>query len=503
MTAQNMMFYKNIGKNTALILLAAALEILSFPPFNYYWLSFVFAVPLFIFLHRERRLVYLLIGFFVYRILVALGIVYFVFDPIMFFALALIFLGLPLSFYFIGKLRKELAFPSLLALWPFWEQLEAYYTALPNFIMVIGNALGQSPFLGLASFGGLTTLTVFAISINLLIFSAFYYWRDKKQLSIFIIGLFFVLLSGWQASRFFLEENKNNYFSRQNIKKIALISDNGYLDEIFKNQNLDPIQLTQAIDDALTPVLFELMSKEIDIVVLPEAMIDVDFDQSVNERAFSRFKIANNGILVAKYGELAAKLNKSLVAGITSIQEGKRYNTLLFFDGNGELIDIFNKKFLTITGEYWPFGDWRPFYFNWILKLGSKEVERYKNYAIFDQSKSFSPGETKSVRLGNLIIAPVICLEIHYPAEIKRRLGAEGNLILNTSSNMWISAGSKQYLDLTNNLRRIESVWLRSPITVNGRREPSGLITPDGKIISSDFETKDKNYNIFIVDVRI
>lgn len=498
-----MMFYKNIGKNTALILLAAALEILSFPPFNYYWLSFVFAVPLFIFLHRERRLVYLLIGFFVYRILVALGIVYFVFDPIMFFALALIFLGLPLSFYFIGKLRKELAFPSLLALWPFWEQLEAYYTALPNFIMVIGNALGQSPFLGLASFGGLTTLTVFAISINLLIFSAFYYWRDKKQLSIFIIGLFFVLLSGWQASRFFLEENKNNYFSRQNIKKIALISDNGYLDEIFKNQNLDPIQLTQAIDDALTPVLFELMSKEIDIVVLPEAMIDVDFDQSVNERAFSRFKIANNGILVAKYGELAAKLNKSLVAGITSIQEGKRYNTLLFFDGNGELIDIFNKKFLTITGEYWPFGDWRPFYFNWILKLGSKEVERYKNYAIFDQSKSFSPGETKSVRLGNLIIAPVICLEIHYPAEIKRRLGAEGNLILNTSSNMWISAGSKQYLDLTNNLRRIESVWLRSPITVNGRREPSGLITPDGKIISSDFETKDKNYNIFIVDVRI
>jgi len=490
-------------KNIILIFLAAALEILSFPPFNYYWFSFVFAVPLFIFLYKERRLVYLLIGFFAYRILACLGITYFIFDPIMFFASALIFLGLPLSFYFIGKLKKELTFPSLLALWPLWEQLEARYTALPSFITVIGNVLGQSPFLGLVSFGGLMTLTVFAILINLLIFGAFYYWRNKKRSAILIAGLFCVLLLGWQASRFFLEENKNSYFSRQNIKKIALISDNGYLDKIFKNQNLNSIQLTQAINGALDPILVDIKDKEIDVVVLPEAMIDVDFDESIDKEAFLRFKIANNGILIAKYGELAAKLDKSLVAGITSIQEGKRFNTLLFFDGQGELVNIFNKKFLTMTGEYWPFGDWRPFYFNWLLKLGSKEMERYKNYAIFDQSKSFSSGETKSIRLGDLIIASAICLEIHYPIEIKKRLGTEGNLILNTSSNMWVSAGSKQYLDLTNNLRRIESVWLKTPITVNGRREPPGLITPDGKTISSDFETKNKNYNIFIVNIGI
>ena len=78
LTTQRMTLYKNLGKNAALIFLAAALEILSFPPFNYYWLSFVFAMPLFIFLREERRLVYLLVGLFAYRILAGLGIVAFV-----------------------------------------------------------------------------------------------------------------------------------------------------------------------------------------------------------------------------------------------------------------------------------------------------------------------------------------------------------------------------------------------------------------------------------------
>ncbi len=502
--------YKNLGKSAILIFLAVALEILSFPPFNYYWLSFVFAVPLFIFLRKERRLVYLLIGFFIYRILASLGIVYFVFDPIMFFTSALIFLGLPLSFYLIGKLRKELAFLSLLILWPFWDQLEAYYTALPGFIMVVGNALGQSPFLGLASFGGLTTLTVFAIFVNLAVFFGFYYWKwkpDKRRFIFASTGLVLFLLLGWQSSQFLLKENKENYFSRQNAKRIALVSDNGYFDEIFTNKNFNSQQLTVAMDWALGLVLNDLKNKEFDIAILPEAMIDVDFDKSVNEEAFLKFKIANSGILISKYGELAAKLNRSLVAGITSVQEGKRYNTLLFFDGNGELVDIFNKKFLTMTGEYWPFGDWRPFYFDWGLKLISKSdpqiAERYRNYAVFNPSKNFSPGETKSVQLGDLVIAPAICLEIHYPNEIKKRLGTDGNMILNTSSNMWVSVGLKQYLNLTNNLRRIESVWLKTPITVNGRQESPALITPDGKTISSDFETNGKNYNIFIVDVRI
>lgn len=499
-----MRFYQK----AALIFLAAALEILAFPPFNWYWLSFVFAVPLFIFLNKERRLIYILIGFFIYRILAGLGIVYFVFDPIMFFASALIFLGLPLSFYFIGKIKKELAFASLLIFWPLFDQLEAYYTALPNFIMVAGNALGQSPFLGLASFGGLTGLTVFVIFVNLLAFFGVCYRKpDKNRLIFASIALASILLLSWQISDFLLHKNKNEYFSRQNAKKIALISDNGYLDDVFKRKNFNPLQLRRDISSVTNNLLNDLKEKEFDVAILPEAMIDIDFDNSVDREAFSKFKIANNGILIAEYRKFAVNLGKYLIVGITSVQEGKRYNTLLFFDKNGEIVDIFNKKFLTMSGEYWPFGDWRPFYFDSGLKRISKSnpqiAERYKDYAVFNKNNNFSRGETKSVKIGDLVFAPAICLEIHYTGEIKRRVKTRSNVILNTSSNMWLYTGIDHYLNLTNNLRRIESVWLKTPITINGRKEPPALITPDGKIINSDFQRKDKNYNIFVVDVRI
>ena len=94
MRHSEMKFYQK----AALIFLAAVLEIPAFPPFSWYWFSFVFAFPLFIFLNKERRLIYILIGFFVYRILTGLGVAYFIFDPIMFFASASIFLWLMLEF---------------------------------------------------------------------------------------------------------------------------------------------------------------------------------------------------------------------------------------------------------------------------------------------------------------------------------------------------------------------------------------------------------------------
>jgi len=492
-----------------LIFLSVWIQISAFPPLNWWWFSFIFAIPLLIFLNKENRLLFLLSGFFIYRIFTGLGLVYFVFDPLMFFASALIFLALPLSFYFIKKINKEIALGSLLILWPIFDYLEAYYTALPNFIMVIGNALGNSPFLGLAGFGGLIGLTVFAIFINLLIFFGFFYEKlSKKHFIISFIILTIVLFFGWRISEFMLDKNKKEYFSRPNIEKIALISDDGYLDNLFKEKNFNsPTQLRNEIARVVSELSVDLKKEEFNIIVFPEAMIDINFDNSVNEDAFLKFGINNNGILINEYGKLAASLDKNLITNITSIQNGRKYNTLLFFNKNGEITDIFNKKFLTMSGEYWPFKKWKPFYFDWLLNKISKTdpeiVERFKDYAIFNGNNNFSRGETKSVKINNLILAPAVCLEIHYPGEIKRRVKIGGDAILNTSSNMWLYNGIDHYLNLTNNLRRIESVWLKVPLMVNGRKEPPMIIMPDGKsIIAKDFKTNNKHYNVFIIEIN-
>jgi len=488
-----------------LISIAAILEILASPPLSWYWLIFIFAVPLFIFLEKERNLFHLLVGLLSYRLLASLGITYFVFDPFLFLASILIFSGLPLSFYFIKRLaNKNLAFLSLIILWPFWELLEARYTALPNFSMTTGSALGPSPFLGLASFGGLPTLTTFIILINFLVFAVYRRMKEKKPVKFSIVLLAIVLASGFIISQLSLWKNANDYQLLKNIKKLALVSDNGYLDKVFKNKEFEPSQLSQKIDEALTPLFNDLKNRDSDVVVLPEAMIDLDLDKTINQEAFDKFKISNNGILITKYAELAKRLNKSLVANTVSIQSAKRYNTLLFFNNRGELVDIFNKKNLVITGEYWPFGDWRPFYFDLILNLAPDLKKQYLNYPIYDVSKNFSRGETKTVQLDDLILAPAECSEIHYLNEIQARVKLGGRVILNPSSNLWLPTGIllNQYLRLADNLRKIESVWLEVPITSNGRRTWPSLVTPDGKIISADYTSENKNYNILMVEVR-
>ncbi len=486
---------------------AAILEIIASPPFNLYWLIFIFVVPLFIFLEKERNLFHLLLGLLSYRFLASLGITYFVFDPFLFLASILIFSGLPLSFYFIKRLvNKNVAFLSLIILWPFWELLEARYTALPNFAMTTGSALGPSIFLGLAAFGGLPTLIIFIIIINLLIFGIYWQIKNKKLIKLLIVTLMIILAAGALVSQLLLNKNAAEYQSLKNIKRLALISENGYYDRIFKTKILTPEQLSQTIDEALTPLFNDLKSqdKDFDIVVLPESMIDLDLRNTTNRAAFDKFKISNNGVLITKYGELAKKLNKGLVANIISVQDAKRYNTILFFNRHGELVDIFNKKNLVISGEYWPFGNWRPFYFYWMKYFDPQLYHQYQEYPFFNPSKSFSRGTTRTAQLDDLIFATAECSEIHYPDEMRARVKLGGQLILNLSSNLWLPEGEflNQYLRLSDNLRRIESAWLKVPVASNGRRTWTTFATPDGKITSAGYISSGKNYNIFIIGVK-
>ena len=102
-------------------------------------------------------------------------------------------------------------------------------------------------------------------------------------------------------------------------------------------------------------------------------------------------------------------------------------------------------------------------------------------------------------------MASLICLEIHYLRDLKnyKKMGAQ--LFVNPTSNRWLDLGLYHFLYLTNNLRKIESVWLKTPIILSGVKDYAGIITPDGKIQSVNFENKNnaKNYEIFIGEIKI
>lgn len=485
----------------ALLILAAALQILSLSPLNLYWLAFVFVVPILFLLEREKRLWAALIGFFIYRIIAMTGIVYFVFDPIMFAASTIILLGFPLTFWFVKKIWNEkLAFLLTPIYWTFWDYLSSRYTALPNFVMIAGNSLGNSPFLGLASFWGVVSLTFFVLLVNLFTFLAIQYWRKNRQLALIAAAAaFMTLMAGWLISLAVLRENRYNYETRPGNTEVILVSQKEGLDYIFRKELNEP-ELELRVNRVLNDLKSNLKEKNFDLLVLPDLMFDVAYDITADSEAFSKFGITTSGVIISGYRKFAQDIGKNLAASAIVFTGGKKYNTFLFFDKNGTLTDVFYKKYLAITGEYWPFGNWRPFYFNWPLKA---DPEKYYDYAIFNPDNNYSSGKTKIIQVGEIILAPSICIEIHYPAEMRRRVAMGASAILNTSSNLWAPIpGLDQYLRITDNLRRIESVWLKTPILVNGRKEPPSIVLPDGSIKRPNSKAEIGDYQIMPVKVK-
>jgi len=505
---------------------SAILGILAFFPFNFsYIFGFVFLAPIFIFIFQEKKFWRLILGIFIFKIILSTVTLYFAFEPYGFLLSIFVFLGLPVSVFAIRNGLASLnnnprlsasikniirVYPLLFLLpflWIFFENLQAGYSFLPVYLGTVGNIFGNSPFLGLAAVAGLNTLSFFAVLINILIALAIFNFKKLSYKSNFavIVIVIIIVAAGWQISQIKLQQNSNFYGNRPNALKVGLISNNEKFDEeflIFKSDIFTDEEKELAslmIDEKLNLLRADLRDKKLDLLILPEDMIDIEVWNDADKEAQEKFGISNAGILIKAYRNLAKELNTYLVATLTTIQDNKRYNSTLLFNSEGELVDIYSKSHLTIGGEYWPFDNWRPFYYDWLKKIMPKlDTEN----AIFNPAYQYTPGNKKLLKNENLSFASLICIEVHYPYEVKafKNLGAQ--FISHTSSNRWIAIGLKNYLYLTDNLRKIEAVWLRIPILINGRYEKAGIITPAGKINVIDFESPSKNYGLFTGEIK-
>jgi len=451
----------------------------------------------------------------------------------------MIFLGLPVSVFLVKRglmliltrinadvKNKNLSFiisylPLVILmpfLWTFFDFLQAKYGFLPTYIITAGNIFGSSPFLGLAGFGGLITLAFFAALINVLIALLILNFKNSGfKLSIrnlrqppyliLILLIVFVIGGGYLISK---SELKKNAFAYQNSPakiKIALVSNNGDFDkefEAFESDILSSEEKAKAeaiIEKILGPIKNELYGEKIDLTVLPEDMIDIESWQDPDTEAKNKFGIENAGILIEAYRKLAQEINTNLAVTLTTIQNNKRYNSTVLFDRDGEIVDIYNKFNLAILGEYWPFGNWRPFYFNLIKNLAPGKIGQ--GGAVFNGKYTYSPGQKKILQTEGLIFGSAICSEIQYPSQIEefKKMGAK--FISHTATNRWAVIGLNSFRELTDNLRKIEAVWLGMPILINGREEMAGIITPDGKMDSVNFESQNKDFGIFIGEIKL
>ncbi len=450
---KNASFCYNITMKFAL--LSGILAIIAFLPFKF---SFIFAffclVPFFIFLEKESRFWRLLLGTFIFRLILLSGTVYYTLEPITWILSLLIFCGLALTIFLIKKVKMPnwTFFTALTAIWTIWDLMEANFSFLPTYIVTLGNALGSSPFSGLASIGGLTTLILFAVAINSFIAISLKrseVGRNHLVMStpIALLILFIILADAFAISKIQLQKNAADYGNLKNSLKFVAVS----VDKSF-----DITQFNQLEN--------ELKNKSVDLIVLPE-------------------DILNNTVKTNFYQNLAKELKMNIATTLTVQAENGRYNSTILLSKDGEISGVYNKNRLTFIGEYWPFGNWRPSIFEWLRKRNSQ----YDDYAIFNPQNPYFKGEKKILELktenGDIVnFVSLICLEINYPADLKayKKMGAK--FIINPASNRWIDGlGENHFLYLTGNLKKIESIWLKIPIISAGVNDIAGITTPDGK----------------------
>ena len=537
-------------------LLSALLGIIAFLPVNFYPVSFIWLVPLFIFFLREKKFWRLVFGALIFRLIFFLGTVYFTLEPIAWSSGLLIFSGLPVMVWAVKKIvdytsffgAKNLFFerveklnfwrrsqPAVLDspaaagsleqyyknntsltayriilliflpfLWTFFDLLQARWSLLPSYIITAGNMLGSSPFVGLANFGGIAALTFFVAMVNALgtgivirikssltlpkgrgedTLSPFYKGRNKYSF-LYLLIMLCVILSAWRISQYALGQNTSGYNALPRSFNFAAISVN----EKFNINQLGALKK-------------ELTSRQSNLVIFPENI----FKQPASSYSSAGdFPLLGNKS-TAIFQNLAKELDTNIITAFDTIQgdtDKLKYNSAVLFNNQGEITGIYNKNRLTFIGEYWPFGSWRPALYDWLRKKDPKIL----NYAIFDPENSKRQGEQSLLSLNwqkkSLLFATAICLEIDYPADFKRYQANGAEFVINQTSNRWIDSGTNHFLYLTNNLRKIEAVWLRLPIIVSGVKDFAGLVLPDGQARMVDYETGDKNYEIYWGEIR-
>ncbi|MFA5942689.1 MAG: nitrilase-related carbon-nitrogen hydrolase [Candidatus Paceibacterota bacterium] len=461
--------------------LSAVLGIVAFLPFNLYPAAFAFLVPLFVFLMREKKLWRLVLGAIIFRLIFGIGTAYYTLEPIFWSSSLLIFLGLPIAIFLFKKLMDTTCpsiLPTLIFLpfaWTFFDLAQAQWSLLPTFIITAGNALGSSPFLGLAGIGGFFALTFFTALINALLAALFLLaWQSVKHrvfdTCVLTLGISVIVLlfSGWQISQYELRSNASAYAALPNEISFAAISVDGTIDA-----------------GQFERIKREMSDRRVDLIVFPENM-------------FNRHAPSDG----AEFRDLARELRTPVLAAYATASGTERYKSAVVFGADGAVAGVHNKNRLTFIGEYWPFGNWRPSFYEWLRERDP----RIGTYAVFTPGNASLPGErnllSTAVRGDAVLFAAPICLEIHYPTDLEAYRAQGARFIVNQSGNRWISSGLEHFSYLTTNLKKIESVSLQIPIISSSVNDFAGVTLPNGESVQHPVLDTGRGYTVFFGTVR-
>ena len=154
--------------------------------------------------------------------------------------------------------------------------------------------------------------------------------------------------------------------------------------------------------------------------------------------------------------------NTTLVVGLLSTENSKLFNSLIFVNSNGKIDYKYNKIHLVPFGEYIPFRN------------------NFKKIAQYLSPKDFSTGHPReNINLrGFGEIITLICYEILFSNEVRKRISDNTKLLINITNDAWFgqTIGPHQHLALA----KIRAVELGLPLVRVANTGISAFISPYG-----------------------
>ena len=150
------------------------------------------------------------------------------------------------------------------------------------------------------------------------------------------------------------------------------------------------------------------------------------------------------------------------------LDDKKYFNSLVILNHELEILSVYNKVNLVPFGEFLPFE-------NFLLKFGLKKITRGYN--------SFSAGDIRKIinldsKFNEKKILPLICYEIIYPGDIKKK-DQYPSLVINISEDAWFGGSIGPHQHYTKAIYR--SVEEGVFIARSANKGISGFIDPNGR----------------------
>lgn len=446
------MFFIKKG-SLMLAVLFSILLILSFHPFNLYFLAPISFFILFLLIerHHSKPFILGLLIFYPFYVFHTIWILHLKTEPGVenYLILGLFFLNIYLSMYpaiFVVLTKKTMNKKGSLflipALWVILEYIKSRGVLGFPWMNLYYSQLENSTFVSMASLGGPYFVSFIIVFLGILLYRVI---KDKRYLYTLIAVLTFLILVGNILKRNLnkLEEDKSNRYI-----KIAIIQPN-----ILPQNIYDPKEwlLTK---DSITYLIHEIKNDSVELIVLSESAIPGYFRYSFRAKRLidSIGKLTGADIL---FGTQDKRKENG---------EYRIFNTVMLYS-NGSILDTYDKHHLV------PFGEWLPYQ----NKLPGILKDINLGWG------NFSPGKIKTITFRSHKIGVLICFEsiFSYIARALTMKGAEVLVVVTNDGWFGKSKGPIEHFEMA----RLRAIETGRYVVRSAKTGISAIISPTGKII--------------------